>query len=450
MFTEKYRPTAIAQIIQTPDAFRKLDAWLVQWRTAIPEIRAALISGPPGIGKTTAALCIAHKYGYDVVEINASDTRSAKTIREIFRDSGSQGSQGSQGSCNGIFGKKTLFIVDEVDGMSSSDRGGIAELNKIIAETTVPILCICNDRQSKQARALAKHVVDVRWSGISTEAIAKRLMEIAIKEHITLSKSRAIEIATTSAGDMRLALNSLQMWGNSNTGHTSRADETGHLDAFTATQRLFERKGTFEDTERLVSVDYDLIPLLAQQYYADRESSLDRCVALSSALSNMEIVNEKMRHTQNWGLLPAVIGITASTLRISRGVLPPWVQFPVALAKGSSMKKRQRQISAMAIRLGCNVSAMRLDYLDPIQTILLGELCSDDCNTSNIATAAQQIADIGLTRDDMIEGIVEMSFEPVAIPAKTKAAFTRAYNKLGVDSTARTIADNDADDVDDE
>jgi replication factor C subunit 1 len=43
---------------------------------------------------------------------------------------------------------KTLIIMDEVDGMSSGDRGGITEIIMMIKNTKVPIICICNDRQS--------------------------------------------------------------------------------------------------------------------------------------------------------------------------------------------------------------------------------------------------------------------------------------------------------------
>jgi len=47
--------------------------------------RCVLISGPPGIGKTTSAHLVAKLLGYDVLELNASDTRSKKMLEEAFR-----------------------------------------------------------------------------------------------------------------------------------------------------------------------------------------------------------------------------------------------------------------------------------------------------------------------------------------------------------------------------
>ena len=44
--------------------------------------------------------------------------------------------------------QKQLIIMDEVDGMSSGDRGGVTAIIDMIKKTKIPIICICNDRQS--------------------------------------------------------------------------------------------------------------------------------------------------------------------------------------------------------------------------------------------------------------------------------------------------------------
>lgn len=42
--------------------------------------------------------------------------------------------------------KKSVIIMDEVDGVGAGDRGGIKALIDIIKVTKTPIICICNDR----------------------------------------------------------------------------------------------------------------------------------------------------------------------------------------------------------------------------------------------------------------------------------------------------------------
>lgn len=63
---------------------------------------------------------------------------------------------------NNVF-RKILLIMDEVDGMSSGDRGGMAELISYLKKTKIPIICICNDRSSIKVRSLANYCLDIRF-----------------------------------------------------------------------------------------------------------------------------------------------------------------------------------------------------------------------------------------------------------------------------------------------
>lgn len=62
--------------------------------------------------------------------------------------------------------------------MSSGDRGGVAAIINLIKSTKVPIICICNDRQSQKIRSLAGHCLDVRFHKPHKGMIVKRLKEI--------------------------------------------------------------------------------------------------------------------------------------------------------------------------------------------------------------------------------------------------------------------------------
>ncbi len=126
-----------------------------------------MISGPPGIGKTTAVHLISTLNGYTVLEFNASDTRSKNELKVSFFnyvkkyvyscvDNYSITRYFKQQS-----GSKTLILMDEVDGMSSGDRGGLGELSLIIKRASVPIVCICNDRM--KVRTLANHCLELRF-----------------------------------------------------------------------------------------------------------------------------------------------------------------------------------------------------------------------------------------------------------------------------------------------
>ena len=71
--------------------------------------------------------------------------------------------------------KKTLIIMDEVDGMSSGDRGGITAIINSIKKSKNPIICICNDRDSQKIRSLAAHCYDIKFLKAEKRAIISRL-----------------------------------------------------------------------------------------------------------------------------------------------------------------------------------------------------------------------------------------------------------------------------------
>jgi replication factor C subunit 1 len=70
---------------------------------------------------------------------------------------------------------KCLIIMDEVDGMSSGDRGGISAIINMIKSTKVPIICICNDRSSEKIRSLAAHCLDIKFHKPNKIMVVKRL-----------------------------------------------------------------------------------------------------------------------------------------------------------------------------------------------------------------------------------------------------------------------------------
>uniref|UniRef100_A0A914V1T0 AAA+ ATPase domain-containing protein n=1 Tax=Plectus sambesii TaxID=2011161 RepID=A0A914V1T0_9BILA len=121
--------------------------------------RAALLSGPPGIGKTTSAQLVCRELGLLAIEMNASDTRNKKNLDATV------GELTGNTQIEEYFGKAKkapqnqvshVLIMDEVDGMSGNqDRAGIQELIAMIKSSKIPILCICNDRQAQKIRSLA-------------------------------------------------------------------------------------------------------------------------------------------------------------------------------------------------------------------------------------------------------------------------------------------------------
>jgi replication factor C subunit 1 len=155
--------------------------------------KSALLSGPPGIGKTTTATLVCKEAGYTFIEMNASDARSKKLLDKVLGESSDSCSMDSY-----LVGKhdpknlnkdKHCIIMDEVDGMAGNeDRGGILELINTIKASKIPIICICNDRQHIKMRSLAGHCFDLRFYKPRIEQVRAALMTICFKEKIKVTK----------------------------------------------------------------------------------------------------------------------------------------------------------------------------------------------------------------------------------------------------------------------
>ena len=112
---ERYRPRRLGEIAGNPRARAELDAWARQWDAGHrpPARRAALLSGPAGVGKTTAALALAHEHGWTVVEMNASDARNEPAIERV---AGRASITHSLDAAEGTKGRRrALILLDEAD-----------------------------------------------------------------------------------------------------------------------------------------------------------------------------------------------------------------------------------------------------------------------------------------------------------------------------------------------
>lgn len=82
----------------------------------------------------------------------------------------------------GLATKKSVIIMDEVDGVGAGDRGGIGALIKIIKESKTPIICICNDRDDRRLQSLLNHCYNLKFQRPQLEDIRKRVLDIASNE----------------------------------------------------------------------------------------------------------------------------------------------------------------------------------------------------------------------------------------------------------------------------
>ncbi|XP_036056786.1 replication factor C subunit 1 isoform X2 [Onychomys torridus] len=484
LWVDKYKPTSLKNIVgQQGDqsCANKLLRWLRNWHTSSPaerkhaakfgklsskddgsSFKAALLSGPPGVGKTTTASLVCQELGYSFVELNASDTRSKNSLKAVIAESLNNTSiKGfyTSGATPSVSSKHAL-IMDEVDGMAGSeDRGGIQELIGLIKHTKIPIICMCNDRNHPKIRSLVHYCFDLRFQRPRVEQIKSAMLSIAFKEGLKIPPPAMNEIILGANQDVRQVLHNMSMWCAQSKALTydqakadsQRAKKDIKLGPFDVARKVFAAGEetahmSLMDKSDLFFHDYSIAPLFVQENYlhvkpvaagGDMKKHLMLLSRAADSICDGDLVDSQIRSKQNWSLLPTQ-AIYASVLpgELMRGYMTQFPSFPSWLGKYSSTGKHDRIVQDLALHMSLRTYSSKrtvnMDYLSHIRDALVRPLASQ--GVEGVQHVVALMDTYYLMREDF-ENIMEVSSwggqpSPFSrLDPKVKAAFTRAYNK---------------------
>jgi len=201
IWVEKYRPRRIDDIVNQDEVKERIKQFL-----KIGNMPHLLFHGPPGTGKTTMALAIAHElYGENwrenTLELNASDERGINTIRERVKEYARTTPMGGA--------PFKLVILDEADNMTSDAQQALRRMMEMYASTTRFIL-IAN-YVSRIIEPIQSRCGVFRFVPLGRDLVVGRLLEIARSEGVRVSDEALEAIWEITQGDMRKAINVLQM-----------------------------------------------------------------------------------------------------------------------------------------------------------------------------------------------------------------------------------------------
>ncbi|MBM3230446.1 replication factor C large subunit [Candidatus Pacearchaeota archaeon] len=286
---EKYRAIKYGDFIGQEKAILEIKAFLHDF----PKKKGIILHGPAGTGKTSLALAAAHENNLEVFELNASDTRNKAKLEELLKPAAQQQS---------LFKKGKIIIMDEVDGVTGSDIGGIPELVRILEVAKHPVIMTCNDIWQSKLAPIRQMCTLVEMKVLPPASMVQLLQKITIKEEVTKDLTTLQQLAIKSQGDLRAALNDLHSYAHTD----SKIDTTERRDIeeniFNILRRLFKERQDFLDLFDSTKLSLDEVLLWIEENIP-REYKNEALVKAYTALSKADVFRGRIYKNQFWRFL---------------------------------------------------------------------------------------------------------------------------------------------------
>ncbi len=363
-WTVRHKPKTLGEIVGNRQAIDDLISWLRSWERGIPKKRAALLYGPPGIGKTVTVEALANDWSLELVEKNASDYRTEDAVRKFAGLASQYGT---------LFGKKRLVLFDELDGLTGrEDRGGVGAIIKVVKQAQCPIILIANNAYDPRLSSLRFYCLLIQFKKPHVRSVAKRLRQICQREGIEPKEEALQFIAQRSQGDVRSAINDLQALAQGKKQLTyedvSWLAYRDRKDAiFNVLRLIFYSKScdAAKSAVDMADVDHNM---LFEWIYENMPYHLRDLEDLARAMESLAIADlyrSRIRQTRNWKLTRYVIDFMTAGVAVARektepaGFVP--LRFPERI-KMLSRTKKERQIKSKIgwkIKRRCHISAVK-------------------------------------------------------------------------------------------
>lgn len=195
-WVEKYRPKYFSDVKGQDLAIEKIKLCISNSKK-----KAILLYGSPGTGKTTLAYVLSNELNSEIFELNASDLRNRDKLESILKPAIQQKS---------LVKTNKIILVDEVDGISGVDRGGLQELLELISKSSYLIILTGNDIWDKKFSSLRSKCELIQLKEVEYKTIKDILIFILRKEQKFIENDILTSISIKAKGDIRAAINDIQ------------------------------------------------------------------------------------------------------------------------------------------------------------------------------------------------------------------------------------------------
>jgi replication factor C large subunit len=369
-WAEKYRPAHLADIVGNSTAIRQMADWAKTWTK---KSRPLLLYGKPGIGKTSGAWALANDMGWEVIELNASDQRTAAIIERIA------GAGSTTASLTGASHK--LIVLDEADNLQgTADRGGAKAIVDCINRAQQPIILIANDLYGLSPE-IRNRCEPVQFKAVQARSIVPRLKYLCSAEKVSCSDTALRIIAESAEGDIRSAVNMLYASAIGRTSldddgvHTSQKDE--RVSIFTLISALF---GRTPDPELMrLSREVDDTPETIEQWVEGSVHHITDLPGIERAYGYLSRADEYLGYTYRrqyhtlWRYATAIMLLGVADAAGGKGIhariMPPerWQKMSTAKKQKSIRNSTLNKVAAL---MHMPQNTLREQYLGTVSLLI--------------------------------------------------------------------------------
>ena len=369
-WTETYRPQSLSELRGNDKARDALREWATSWDD---HHEAAILHGSPGIGKTSAAHALAADMGWETVELNASDQRTADVI-ERFAGRAAQnatlaGSVASGDAGSDTSGGRQLVILDEADNIHGNyDRGGASAITRLVKSSGQPIVLIANEFYD-MSRGLRNACREIEFRDVSKRSIVPVLRDICRREGIEFDTDALDRIAEANSGDLRGAVKDLQAVAEDKDRVTLEdvvtSDRDRSMDLFPFLDAVLKEQSAEDALQSAYAVDEtpdDLTGWIEHNLlsvYSTREA-----IRAYDSLANADRWLGRVRASQNYSYWRYATDNLAAGVAAARDEPKGgWTRYRRPQFWGSSDSTREELCQQIAERSGVSMAIARREIL---------------------------------------------------------------------------------------
>ena len=448
-WTERYRPTTLSEVRGNDKARDAFHEWAETWDD---HGQAVILYGSPGVGKTSAAHALANDMGWETVELNASDQRTADVIERFAGRAANNatlaGSAGGGGARGGDTESRQLVILDEADNIHGTyDRGGASAITKLVKDASQPIVLIANEFY-EMSRGLRNACQDIEFRDVSARSIVPVLRDICRREDIEYEQDALDVIAETNDGDLRGAIKDLQAAAEGRDAITAEDVVTSGrdraMDLFPFLDAVLKEESAEEALQSAYRVDEtpdDLTKWLENNLLAVYEPH--EAARAYDALANADRWLGRVRATQNYSYWRYATDNAAAGVAAARnGTNGGWTRYSRPQFWPGSNETADEVCQRIAERSGLSIDTARREVLPFLSAM------THHCKPRELTVAMTAAYELDEAAVSFITGSGESTNKVESIVAdaeELRAEAMEAHSGGAFAGAARNGGDSDAD-----